>query len=79
MLNPHFHQAMMEQHKPDVAAGTILQVYQAGYLIEDRVLRAAMVVVAKGGEKKSEKSNSNATTQKNETPSGPQEPQTSTN
>ena len=80
MLNPHFHQAMMEQHNPDVAAGTILQVYQAGYLIEDRVLRAAMVVVAKGGEKKSDKSNSNTpSSAKNEPPSGPQETQTSAN
>ncbi|MFM7083566.1 MAG: nucleotide exchange factor GrpE [Hyphomicrobium sp.] len=77
MLNPHYHQAVMEQHNPDVTAGTILQVYQAGYLIEDRVLRAAMVVVAKGGEKKSDKSNSNPTTPKNEPPSGAHETQPS--
>lgn len=50
-FNPHLHQAMMEAQNPDVAAGTILEVYQAGYVIEDRVLRPAMVVVAKGGAK----------------------------
>ncbi len=50
-FNPHRHQAMMEQQNLDVAPGTILQVYQPGYLIDDRVLRPAMVVVAKGGAK----------------------------
>ena len=39
----------MEEHNADVAAGTMVQVLQAGYMIEDRVLRPAMVVVAKGG------------------------------
>jgi molecular chaperone GrpE len=41
----------MEQDMPEVPAGTILQVLQPGYLIEDRVLRPAMVVTAKGGSK----------------------------
>lgn len=50
-FNPHLHQAMMEAQSPDAAPGTILEVYQAGYVIEDRVLRPAMVVVAKGGAK----------------------------
>ncbi|AHB47735.1 molecular chaperone GrpE [Hyphomicrobium nitrativorans NL23] len=50
-FNPHLHQAMMEAHNADVAPGTIVEVYQAGYVIDDRVLRPAMVVVAKGGPK----------------------------
>lgn len=50
-FNPHRHQAVMEQQNPDVAAGTVLQVFQSGYVIEDRVLRPAMVVVATGGQK----------------------------
>lgn len=50
-FNPHLHQAMMEAQNPDVPPGTIIEVYQAGYVIEDRVLRPAMVVVAKGGPK----------------------------
>jgi molecular chaperone GrpE len=49
VFNPHFHQAVMETENRDVAAGTILQVFEPGYLIEDRVLRPAMVVVARGG------------------------------
>lgn len=51
MFNPHQHQAMMEMQNLDVPPGTILEVFQPGYLIEDRVLRPAMVVVAKGGPK----------------------------
>ena len=50
-FNPHLHDAVMEQQNPDVPNGTVVQVYQPGYMIEDRVLRPAMVVVAKGGPK----------------------------
>ncbi|MGE3231472.1 MAG: nucleotide exchange factor GrpE [Hyphomicrobium sp.] len=53
VFNPHLHQAMMEMQNTEVAAGTILEVFQPGYVIEDRVLRPAMVVVAKGGPKAS--------------------------
>lgn len=50
-FNPHFHQAMMEQEDASVPHGTVLQVIQAGYQLSDRVLRPAMVIVAKGGVK----------------------------
>jgi len=50
-FNPHHHQAVMEQENADVAAGTVLQVFQVGYLLEDRCLRPAMVVVSRGGPK----------------------------
>ena len=50
-FNPHFHQAMMEQEDASVAHGTVIQVIQAGYQLADRVLRPAMVIVAKGGVK----------------------------
>lgn len=55
-FNPHKHQAVMEVQNPDVASGTIVQVFQPGYMIDDRVLRPAMVVVAKGGVKPGAKS-----------------------
>jgi molecular chaperone GrpE len=48
-FNPHHHQAVMEQPNPDVPSGTVTQVFQPGYMIEDRILRPAMVVVARGG------------------------------
>jgi len=50
-FNPHLHQAVMEQQNAEVPSGTVVQVFQPGYTIEDRVLRPAMVVVAKGGPK----------------------------
>lgn len=50
-FNPHHHQAVMEQDNPEVPSGTVLQVYQPGYLIDDRCLRPAMVVVSRGGPK----------------------------
>jgi molecular chaperone GrpE len=46
-FDPHLHQAMFEVPDPSVAPGTIVQVVQDGYTIGDRVLRAAMVGVAK--------------------------------
>jgi molecular chaperone GrpE len=48
-FNPHHHQAVMEKEDPDVPNGTVLQVFQTGYLIDDRCLRPAMVVVSRGG------------------------------
>ena len=48
-FDPNFHQAVMEQDNTEVPAGTVLQVFQVGYMIEDRILRPAMVIVSKGG------------------------------
>jgi molecular chaperone GrpE len=50
-FNPHQHQAVMEIAREDVPAGVVVQVFQAGFTIEDRVLRPAMVGVAKGSPK----------------------------
>jgi hypothetical protein len=47
-LDPNLHQAMVQSDHPDAEAGTIVQVMQIGYRIHDRLLRAAMVAVAKG-------------------------------
>ncbi|MBU0868020.1 MAG: nucleotide exchange factor GrpE, partial [Alphaproteobacteria bacterium] len=46
-LDPNKHQAMMEVPSADAAPGTILVEMQAGYMIKDRLLRPAMVSVAK--------------------------------
>lgn len=46
-LDPNQHQAMMEIPTGDVEPGTIVQEMQAGYMIKDRLLRPAMVGVAK--------------------------------
>ena len=50
-FDPHMHQAMFEVPNPDVASGTVVQVVQTGYAIGERVLRPALVGVAKGGPK----------------------------
>ena len=48
-LDPNLHQAMMEMPSADVAPGTVVQEIQAGYMIKDRLLRPALVGVAKAG------------------------------
>jgi molecular chaperone GrpE len=50
-FDPNFHQAMFEIPDDSVPAGTVKQVVQPGYAIGDRVLRPALVGVAKGGPK----------------------------
>ncbi|EJF97254.1 nucleotide exchange factor GrpE [Bartonella taylorii] len=50
-FDPHFHQAMFEIPNSDVPDNTVQQVVQAGYIIGERVLRPAIVGVAKGGAK----------------------------
>ncbi|MCF8881294.1 nucleotide exchange factor GrpE [Erythrobacter sp. SN021] len=46
-LDPNQHQAMMEVPTDEAEPGTIVQEMQAGYMIKDRLLRPAMVGVAK--------------------------------
>ncbi|MDE1159890.1 MAG: nucleotide exchange factor GrpE [Neorhizobium sp.] len=50
-FDPNFHQAMFEVPNPNVPNNTVVQVVQAGFTIGERVLRPAMVGVAKGGPK----------------------------
>lgn len=49
-LDPNRHQAMVEMPTADTAPGTIVQVLQDGYTIKDRLLRPAMVIVAKSAD-----------------------------
>ena len=46
-LDPHRHQAMMEVPTEDAEPGTIVDELQAGYMMKDRLLRPALVGVAK--------------------------------
>jgi molecular chaperone GrpE len=50
-FDPNLHQAMYEIPDPSQPAGTVAQVVQPGYMIGERVLRPALVAVAKGGPK----------------------------
>jgi molecular chaperone GrpE len=46
-LDPNRHQAMMEIPTDQAAPGTIVEEMQAGYMLKDRLLRPALVGVAK--------------------------------
>jgi molecular chaperone GrpE len=48
-FDSNFHQAMFEVPDTGKPAGTVVQVLQAGYKIHDRLLRPALVGVAKAG------------------------------
>ena len=54
-FDPNLHQAMSEINDLKVAPGTILQEIQAGYMLGERLLRPALVAVAKKVEKKDNK------------------------
>ncbi len=46
-FNPEVHQAILEEEREGVASKTVLSVFQKGCLLNGRVVRAAMVVIAK--------------------------------
>jgi molecular chaperone GrpE len=47
----NLHQAIFEVDRPDQPSGTVVEVLQPGYVLHERLLRPAMVGVAKGGPK----------------------------
>ena len=51
-LDPNIHQAMMEIENDQKEPGTIIQEIQKGFMMKDRLLRPALVAVAKKFEKK---------------------------
>jgi molecular chaperone GrpE len=52
-FDPNLHQAMYEVPDASRPAGTVARVIQPGYMIGERVLRPALVGIAKGGPKAS--------------------------
>ena len=52
-FDPAFHNAMMQEEAPEVPDCTVLKELQKGYLLHSRLLRPAMVVVARNPEKTS--------------------------
>ena len=45
VFNPEFHQAVTQLPSADAAPGTVLDVFQKGYVLNERLLRPALVVV----------------------------------
>ncbi|MBY0511073.1 MAG: nucleotide exchange factor GrpE [Rhodospirillaceae bacterium] len=51
-FDANFHNAIQEVENTAVPSGTVVQVFQDGYMIHERLLRPAMVVVSRGGPKR---------------------------
>lgn len=49
VFNPNYHQVIQEVEDTEKTNGTIIAELQTGYMINDRILREAMVIVTKGG------------------------------
>lgn len=47
-FDPNFHEAILHQPSPDVAANTVTMVTQQGYTLHDRVVRPSQVIVSSG-------------------------------
>ncbi|HXZ86349.1 MAG TPA: nucleotide exchange factor GrpE [Myxococcota bacterium] len=45
-FDPQIHEAVRRIPSPDQPAGTVVEIYQKGYMLKDRMLRPAMVAVA---------------------------------
>ncbi|MDG2365712.1 MAG: nucleotide exchange factor GrpE [Methylococcaceae bacterium] len=58
-FNPEQHQAISMQESTDVEPNTVVEVFQKGYLLNGRILRAAMVIVAKAVSAEVEKNEEN--------------------
>ena len=46
-FNPEYHEAMSMQERADVPPNTVVTVVQKGYLLNDRLIRPAMVIVSR--------------------------------
>tara|TARA_Y100000389_G_C17369018_1_gene467955 strand:- start:224 stop:832 length:609 start_codon:yes stop_codon:yes gene_type:complete len=67
-FDPNFHQAMSEIEDTSVEEGTVLQEIQAGYMLGERLLRPALVGVAKKKEKNNDKKDENNLVDKKKNP-----------
>lgn len=47
-FDPFYHEAVQREHSSDYAENVVMMEHQPGYLLHDRVIRAAMVVVSAG-------------------------------
>ena len=66
-FDPNQHEAMMRRSEPDKEDDTVLEVYQAGYMIGEQVLRPSKVIVNKIIDEKPEAETSDTTDENTET------------
>jgi molecular chaperone GrpE len=45
-FDPHRHESVQQQFRPDLAPGTVVEVLEPGYSLHERILRPSKVVVA---------------------------------
>ncbi len=55
VFDPNYHEAVYKEHSETYENGTVISEVQKGYLLNGRLLRASMVSVSQGPEKKPEK------------------------
>jgi len=58
-FDPNFHQAVNQEETDEFPDNTVITVLQKGYLLHDRLIRPAMVVVSKKAKKQTEKTKEN--------------------
>ncbi len=58
-FDPNFHQAVTQEETDEFPDNTVTRVLQKGYLLQDRLIRPAMVVVSKKAKKETEKHTEN--------------------
>ena len=62
-FDPAFHNAMMQEEAPDVPDGSVIKELQKGYLMHQRLLRPAMVVVARNTQNETTSGQNDSTVQ----------------
>jgi molecular chaperone GrpE len=50
LFDPNYHEALMQKEDDSVPPGTVIQACQTGYVLNERLVRPALVVVSKGKE-----------------------------
>jgi molecular chaperone GrpE len=69
-FDPNFHEAVSQEESADHEPNTVLQVLQKGYMLKERLLRPAMVLVSKLSSQQDTDSREDTTAKKAETSSG---------
>jgi len=54
VFDPNYHEAILQREDPEKPGKTVLEEYQKGYTLHDRLLRPALVVVSGGGNQQGE-------------------------
>ena len=75
-FDPNKHQAVQQVEDAELPNDTVVDVYQVGYVIADRILRPAIVSVAKGGPKSTMPHSEPPLTLPDQEPAQPEAPET---